>query len=191
MQENLQETRFFNFTHPAILDMVEEFRSQPESVQISGLFSKVRDGWRYNPFNIFTKEEHYTASFLATQPEGHCIDKSTLFITGMRALGYPARLRLAKVVNHIAVEQLTQKLGTRYIAPHGIAEVYVNGIWRKASTAFNKTLCERYHVDPLEFDGSADAVIQAFNREQKPVYGVCGRLRPFFGCTGGLHLSDL
>jgi hypothetical protein len=36
----------------------------------------------------------------------------------------------------------------------------------KASTAFNKTLCDKFNVDALEFDGSEDAVFQAFNRDQ-------------------------
>ena len=54
----------------------------------------------------------------------------------------------------------------REIAPHGIAEVYVDGVWRKASAAFNKTLCEKFKVAPLTFDGTADAMIQPFNQEE-------------------------
>ncbi|MEL7124125.1 MAG: transglutaminase, partial [Bacteroidota bacterium] len=69
------------------------------------------------------------------------------------------------VANHIAVERLTEKLGSHYIAPHGIADVYVNDKWVKASNAFNKTLCDRFNVDVLAFDGTKDAIFQAFNRD--------------------------
>lgn len=121
----------------------------------------------YKPFAIYTSKKKYKVSFIAANPEGHCIDKSSLFIAGLRALGIPARLRLAKVVNHIAAEGLTARLGTHYIAPHGIAEVFVDGNWLKASTAFNKTLCDKYNVDPLYFDGTHDAMLQPYNRDDQ------------------------
>ena len=165
MKQYLEETYYIDYSEASIQSLVEAFRPQPTAEQIAGLFLKVRDEWRYNPYIIFTDQESYRASTIASKNEGHCIDKATLYIAGLRALGIPARLRLAKVVNHIALERLTQKLGIHYIAPHGIAEVYVGDAWRKASTAFNKTLCDKYNVDALEFDGSQDAVFQAFNRD--------------------------
>lgn len=167
MEQYLQETYFFDFSDPTIQDMVREFRDKPQKDQIAGLFLKIRDGWRYNPYTIYVAKEKYKASFLATQPEGHCVDKSTLYIAGLRALGIPARLRLAKVVNHIATEKLTAILGSNYIAPHGIVEVFSNGQWTKVSTAFNASLCEKYDVDPITYDGTCDAMIQAYNKKDE------------------------
>lgn len=167
MEEYLKETDYFDFSHASIQAMVEEFKGMSEKEKIAKLFIKVRDQWRYNPYVIFTKEEHYKASFLAGREEGHCVDKSTLFIAGLRALEIPARLRLAKVANHIAAERLIEKLGSNYIAPHGIVEVFSDGKWAKASTAFNKTLCDKYDVDPLAFDGSEDAIFQPYNRKEE------------------------
>lgn len=164
MKNYLEESFFFNYSDPKIQALVEPLRSLPQGEQIQQLFRHIRDQWRYNPFVIYTQAENYRASFIAAQEEGHCIDKSTLLITAARALNIPARLRLAKVMNHIAVERLLQKLGSAHIAPHGIAELYVQGQWRKASTAFNKELCTLYQVEPLEFDGSQDAVIQEYNK---------------------------
>ncbi len=163
----LQETYYFDFSDNAIQELVEGLKSLPTHEQIGELFIKIRDGWRYNPFVIYMSKEKYKASFIVSNQEGHCIDKSSLFIAGLRALGIPARLRLAKVVNHIAAEGLTDKLGTHYIAPHGIAEVYVNGHWLKASTAFNQTLCEKFNVDALYFDGTVDAMLQPYNRNDQ------------------------
>ena len=167
MEKYLRETFFFDYSQEAIQSLVEEFEGLSEKEKVAGLFLKVREGWRYNPYVIFTKKENYKASFLVRREEGHCIDKSTLFIAGLRALRIPARLRLAKVLNHIATERLTDKLGTKYIAPHGIVEVFVEGKWTKASTAFNKTLCDKYDVDPLVFDGTEDAIFQPYTRKEE------------------------
>jgi transglutaminase-like putative cysteine protease len=167
MREYLKETYFFDYSDPGIQSLVAEFKHLPPQKQISGLFLKTRDQWRYNPYVIHTEKQDFRASFVAKNDQGHCIDKSVLLITGLRALGIPARLRLAKVVNHIAVERLTEKLGTHFIAPHGISELYTGGKWVKASNAFNKSLCEKFNVDPLEFDGTEDAVMQSFNRDKR------------------------
>ena len=165
MQQYTEETYFFDYSNEAIQAVVKPFRELDLKEKIAGVFEKVRDNWRYNPNVIYMHKENYRASFIASNPEGHCIDKSTLFIAAMRALEIPARLRLAKVANHIAVEHLTDKFGSHYLAPHGIAEIFVDGAWRKASTAFNTSLCDRYNVDVLEFDGSEDAVFQSYNRD--------------------------
>ncbi|MGB3466953.1 MAG: transglutaminase family protein [Cyclobacteriaceae bacterium] len=167
MDKYLRSTYYFDYNETSVQDMVKEFRNLPQREQISGLFLKVRDGWRYNPYVIYTKKDKYKASFLVDQHEGHCVDKSTLFIAGLRALEIPARLRLAKVVNHIATEKLTSLLGSNYIAPHGIVEVFSNDQWTKASTAFNQSLCEKYNVAPLYYDGTEDAMIQAYTQKDE------------------------
>lgn len=167
MENYLKETYFFDYSDDSIQSLIEGLESLSLHEKISTLFLKIRDSWRYNPYAIYTRPEKYRASFLASQEEGHCIDKSTLFIAGLRALGIPARPRLAKVVNHIAVERLTEKLGTHYLAPHGIVDVFVNDQWLKASNAFNKSLCDLYNVNALYFDGTEDAVLQAYNRNEE------------------------
>ena len=166
MKEYLAETSFFDCNSAVIQDLISPFRALPPREQIAQLYIRIRDGWRYNPFVIYQQPENYKASFIATQDEGHCIDKSTLLVAAARALSIPARLRLAKVTNHLAIERLVAKLGTADLAPHGIAELYIDGVWRKCSTAFNKELCALYQVDVLEFDGSQDAVIQEYNQSQ-------------------------
>ena len=166
MASYLNETYFFDYSNDAIQALTSDLEALTTYEKIGQLFLKVRDQWRYNPYVIYANPENYKASYIASKSEGHCIDKSTLFITALRAIGIPARLRLAKVINHIAAEKLTEKLGTHYIAPHGIAEVFVDNQWRKASTAFNQTLCDKYNVEALFFDGTEDAMLQPYNRDQ-------------------------
>lgn len=161
----LSPTFYFDFENKNIQKLVEEFRSDTltEKEKIIGLYLKVRDGWRYNPYRISLQKEDYQASKIVEREEGHCIDKAILMIAGARALGIPARIGLAKVKNHIAVEKLVEKIGTNELTPHGNAEVFLSEKWVKATPAFNKELCHLCHVAPLDFDGENDSIFQSYN----------------------------
>jgi hypothetical protein len=43
----------------------------------------------------------------------------------------------------------------------------LDGKWVTATPAFNRELCEKHKVAPLEFDGRNDALLQPYNIEQK------------------------
>lgn len=160
------ETYFFDYKDKAIQDFVQPFKdeSMTDKEKAIALYYKVRDGFRYNPYKIAFRKEEYRASGLVKKSEGHCLDKSIIYITSLRALGIPARLRLAKVENHIGVERLVEKFGSSVMTPHGFAEVYLNEKWIKCTPVFNEKLCEYCDVDPMEFDGENDSVFQEFNR---------------------------
>lgn len=162
----LQDSFYFDYNSPEIQDLIAEFRDlSSEKEKIEKLYLKVRDGWRYNAYNIGLTEAHYKASTIISKTEAHCIDKAILYIAGLRALHIPARLRLAKVSNHIAAERLEAKLSTNELAPHGLVDVFYNGAWKKCSPAFNKSLCDMYNVEVLDFDGTEDSILQEFNRD--------------------------
>ncbi|MEO9869415.1 transglutaminase-like domain-containing protein [Ekhidna sp.] len=167
MTENTQKTYFYDYENPIVQGIVEEFKgnSLSQKEKAIGLYLKIRDGWRYNPYDISFQKEALKASNIAQKKHGHCIDKSILYIAGLRALGIPAKLHLAKVKNHIAVERLTEKFGTNELTPHGMVDVYLNNNWLKATPAFNKELCEMTGVEPLVFDGTNDSVFQEYNKE--------------------------
>lgn len=161
----LRNTFYLDFNDPKIQKLIEPFRElNTTQEKIASLYLKVRDSWRYSPFVIGLTEEHYVASVIYDKKEAHCIDKAILLVTGLRGLGIPSRLHLAKVSNHIAAERLEEQLGTNELAPHGLVDVYFNGHWRKCSPAFNKELCDKYNVDVLDFDGTEDSVLQEYNR---------------------------
>ena len=161
----LNHTFYFDYKTSEIQDLIAEFRNiASKKEQIEKLYLKVRDGWRYNAYTIGLTGDHYKASNIIAKSEAHCIDKAILYISGLRALDIPARLRLAKVSNHIAAERLEAKLGTNELAPHGLVDVYYNEQWKKCSPAFNKELCDMYNVDVLDFDGTEDSILQEFNR---------------------------
>lgn len=162
-------TYFFDYEDPIIQELIEEFKNDhlSETDKAIGLYLKVRDGWRYNPYDIVFRKDALKASNIAQKSHGHCIDKSILYIAGLRGLGIPANLHLAKVQNHIAVERLTEKFGTNELTPHGMVDVYLDDRWVKATPAFNKELCRMTGVEPLEFDGKNDSIFQAYSTDGK------------------------
>ena len=161
----LQPTHYLDYHHPAIQQMIDPFRDLPTlREQAAALYLHIRDGYRYNPYRISLRPEDYRASVIVGHSDAHCVDKAILYVAGLRALGIPARIHLGTVINHIAVERLTEKFGTNELSPHGMVNLYLDGKWLKASPAFNKELCERCQVDPLEFDGTTDSVFQQYNR---------------------------
>lgn len=161
----LEATKLLDYHSEEIQEIIQEFidASLSEKEKATAVYLKIRDNWRYNPYVISLDEERYKASTIAKKPDGHCVDKAVLLIAALRALGIPARLRLAKVTNHIAVERLTEKFGTNILTPHGMVDVFLEGQWVKATPAFNKELCALNNVAPLEFDGTTDSVFQEYN----------------------------
>ena len=163
----LEATTYLDYESPEIQELIADFDSESltELEKTKGVYLKIRDGWRYNPYLIRVDQESYIASRIAKRTEGHCVDKAILLIAALRALQIPARIRLAKVTNHIAVDRLTERFGTNVLTPHGMVDVKLNGKWVKATPAFNKELCEMCQVAPLEFDGETDSMFQEFNGE--------------------------
>ncbi|NIV15920.1 MAG: transglutaminase, partial [Aliifodinibius sp.] len=54
---------------------------------------------------------------------------------------------------------------TNIMVFHGYTELHLNGRWVKATPAFNKELCEKLRVAPLEFNGEEDSIFQEYNHE--------------------------
>ena len=179
MQQYLDETEFFKFSTKTIQEYIGKVteNSNNKIEQAVSLYYAVRDGWRYNPYRISFRQADWTSEEIFAKPDGHCQDKSVLLVTFARACGIPARLHLAKVKNHIAVEILIKKLGTNILTPHGYVELYLDNKWVKATPAFNKELCEKLNVSPLEFDGKTDSFFQEYDNtgsvfmEYLEVYG--------------------
>ena len=165
MTSYLSATYFFDFKHPKVQAFVQEHTRpgmSPKEKAVA-LYYAVRDGWRYDPYEIYFEKSCWKAHWIMGKGRAHCLDKSVLLISFLRAVGIPARLHLAKVKNHIAVEKLVETFQTNELTPHGYVEVYLDEHWVAATPAFNRELCELLGVRPLEFDGEQDSIFQAFN----------------------------
>jgi transglutaminase-like putative cysteine protease len=163
----LAPTYFLDFESEGIQSLLAEMELDglSKTEQTQKVYLKVRDSWWYDPYNLNFSKENYKASNLIKKQGGHCIEKSAILITCLRGLGIPARLHLGKVKNHIGVERLMEKFGTNELTPHGMASVYLNGEWLKLSPAFNASLCEKFNVPPLDFDGKTSSFLQKYNSD--------------------------
>ncbi|MDY0779500.1 transglutaminase-like domain-containing protein [Tenacibaculum sp. IB213877] len=150
----------------------DEIKNHLEKIDLKGLSEKeiviklykhVRDNWHYSPYKFSLKKSDWKASKIVNYKKGHCLDKAVLLITFLRAHNIPAKLGLAKVKNHIAVDDIVEKFGSEELVPHGYVDVFLNGKWVKATPAFNKELCEMLGVAVLEFDGENDSLFQEFD----------------------------
>jgi transglutaminase-like putative cysteine protease len=127
------------------------------------LFRAVRDDIRYDPYSPFYLPEHYRASWVFQRGRSFCVPKASLLCALGRVCGIPSRIGFATVRNHLATRQLLDFMGSDLFVYHGFVEFYLERKWVKATPAFNRELCWRHGVDPLEFNGREDALFQAFN----------------------------
>lgn len=165
MSENFN---FYDHTHPEIQKIVAQFNfndTQTDKEKAIEMYNYVRDTWYYSPLRISLLEEDSLASNLIKRKKAHCIDKSVILITLLKAENIQARLGLAKIKNHIAMEQIIQFLGTDVLVPHGYIEILLEDKWVKATPAFNESLCNKLNVHPLEFNGEEDSIFQEFCAE--------------------------
>ncbi|MFT3855059.1 MAG: transglutaminase family protein [Ilumatobacteraceae bacterium] len=162
----LSPTWFVDSDHPDVAAFAEQAvgeRTDPTEQAIA-LFYAVRDGFRYDPYNVDYAPEAFRASSVLAAPANWCVPKSVLLTASARHLGIPARLGFADVRNHLTSKKLSESMGTDLFAWHGYSELLLDGRWFKLSTAFNIELCDRFGVEALEFDGTADALMHPFDK---------------------------
>jgi transglutaminase-like putative cysteine protease len=168
MNENLRPGRFVDSDHPAVIAFAEmHSRGESQRAKAVALYYAVRDEIRYNPFQNFMLDETYRASVCIERGSGWCVPKAALLAACARAAGIPARVGYADVRNHITTPELTAKMGTDLFVFHGYTELLIEGRWVKATPAFNLSLCTRFRVKPLEFDGAEDSLFHPFDEDNR------------------------
>lgn len=163
----LRPTFYIDSEHPGVVDFarraVGDAREPIE--QAIRLFYAVRDGIRYSAYGIDLAAESFRASRTLEIGRGWCVTKACLYAAAARASGIPCRLGFADVRNHLATAKLRAAMGTDVFCYHGYNEVFLEGRWVKATVAFNKSLCEKARLRPLEFDGRTDSLYHPFDLE--------------------------
>lgn len=161
----LQPGVYINSDHPDVIEFTkkhtEEFHTTKDKIIV--LYYAVRDGFYYDAFRLDFSTEAVKASNILTRDYGYCVEKSCLFAAGARVLGIPSRMGFAKVRNHIGTAKLEEILQTNVLVFHGYTELLLNDRWVKATPVFNKSLCEKLKVTPLDFNAEDDAIFQSYN----------------------------
>lgn len=132
------------------------------------LFYAVRDKIRYDPYRIdLEKREAFKASVIISRGYGYCVAKAIVLAAVARASGIPSRLGFADVRNHLSTERLRQLMKTDTFVFHGYTELFIDNQWVKTTPTFNLSLCDKFGVKPLDFNGRNDSLFHPYNREGK------------------------
>jgi len=158
--------RYVDSDHPAVVEFAARVagREAPREAAIK-LYYAVRDDILYDPYRAFDEPDTYRASAVLSERRGYCVGKAALLAAAARAAGIPSRIAFADVRNHLATPRLLKLTGTDVFIYHGITELWLDGRWIKATPTFNLSLCEKFRIRPLEFDGESDAILHPFDAE--------------------------
>ncbi|HEY3276928.1 MAG TPA: transglutaminase-like domain-containing protein [Syntrophorhabdaceae bacterium] len=170
MDTCLRSTFFIDADHEAVRRVAEDLTSGLLSDCEKGvrLYYFVRDLIRYNPYMISTHRDDFRASLTLERGQGYCVQKAILLTALGRAVGIPARLAFAKIRNHRLPNHLREAIGTDILPAHGFSQLYIQGRWLSVTPAFDRELCAKNSMPPVEFDGGHDALLAPFDGEGKP-----------------------
>lgn len=160
----LAPTVLIDSDHPAVGTFSHRHAKGNDNDTAVALYYAVRDDFRYDPYHIDLSVEGMRASSVLVQGYGWCVPKAALLAAACRACGIPARLGYADVRNHMSTERMRQTMGTDLFIWHGYTDILLEGVWRKATPAFNIELCDRFGLLPLEFDGTQDSIYHPYDR---------------------------
>jgi transglutaminase-like putative cysteine protease len=162
----LKPGRFIDADHPTLIAFSQRVAGgirDPRETAVA-LFYAVRDGFPYDPYRIDLRPEAMLASKVLERGYGFCIPKAMLLAAAARVQHIPSRLGFADVRNHLTTERLRRAMETDVFYYHGFAELHLGGRWVKVTPTFNRALCDKFGVPPLDFDGIHDSVFHAFDR---------------------------
>ena len=128
------------------------------------VYYAIRDGILYDPYSADISVAGLKATTVLEERRGWCVSKAILLAACCRALGIPARLGYADVLNHLSTEKMRQRMKTNVFYWHGYTALYLDDRWVKATPAFNIELCEKFGLKPLEFNGRDDSIYHAFDQ---------------------------
>jgi transglutaminase-like putative cysteine protease len=161
----LASTALIDSAHPAVLAFARQHASgSTDRERAVALHDAVRDGFRYDPYQVDLSPGGMRASSVIERGIGWCVPKAALLAAACRAVGIPARLGYADVRNHLSTERMRRTMQTDLFIWHGYTDIWIDGAWRKATPAFNRELCERFGLLPLAFNGHDDSIYHPYDR---------------------------
>lgn len=166
-EEYLRPTEFIDSDSPEIRNFAGKAirGATTEREKAVNLYYAVRDGILYDPYRIDHTRDGFKASNILLNRHGYCVAKAVVLAAVLRAEGIPCRLHFADVRNHLTTERLKKLMQTDTFYYHGYNDIWLEGRWVKVTPTFNLSLCEKFKVKPLDWDGRSDAVFHPFDLE--------------------------
>ena len=162
----LKPTFFVDSDSEEIVQLADKLTETTRDVKenAKSIFYWTRDEILYNPYETFTFErKDYKASHIVQQMKGWCVQKACVLAALARAIQIPSRFHFADIRNHLVPEKLKKAMKTNLFVYHGYAELYIDVSWLKATPAFNISLCEKFNLKTVEFDGIHDGMLPEIN----------------------------
>ena len=128
------------------------------------LFYAVRDNITYDPYLPLGEIISYSGKEALAMGKGWCVSKAALLTACARSQNIPARPGYADVRNHIATPKLTDAMGTDIFFWHSYCELLIFDKWVKCTPSFNKSLCDKFALKVLDFDGENDSLFHAYDK---------------------------
>ncbi|MFO7570316.1 MAG: transglutaminase family protein [Smithellaceae bacterium] len=165
MDENLCPTEFIDCDSETVRRYAREVTADAASPRDKAirLYYAVRDGILYDPYRIDPAREAFRAGTILQNGYGYCVAKAILLAALLRACDIPCRLHFADVRNHLTTKRLRELMQTDTFYYHGYNDIFLDGRWIKVTPTFNLSLCEKFKVKPLEWDGEQDAVFHPYD----------------------------
>lgn len=166
-EEFLKPTEFIDSDSQAIQEFTEkavEDAKTPREKAVK-LYYAVRDGIYYDPYRIDPTPNGFKASAILQQGYGYCVAKAIVLAACLRSCNIPCKLHFADVRNHLTTKRLKELMQTDTFYYHGYNDVWLDGRWIKVTPTFNLSLCEKFKVKALDWDGQSDAVFHPFDLE--------------------------
>jgi transglutaminase-like putative cysteine protease len=165
MEQYLSPTYYIDSDHPRVAAFALQHgkTGATDMENAVSLYYAVRDSIPYNPFSLKPLKERMRASSILQAGQGYCVAKAVLLAACARAFKIPARLGFADVRNHLTTKKLRNIMETDLFIYHGYTDLFLNNRWVKATPAFNRSLCEKFNIAPLEFDGTEDSIFHPFD----------------------------
>jgi transglutaminase-like putative cysteine protease len=164
-RDYLSATPFIDSDNPAIVAFAHDALGDAATIKEKALalYGAVRDQIQYDPYIDFFDPAEFRASEVLRAGKGFCVGKSALLAAAARVAGIPARPGYADVRNHLTSKRLKEQVGDIFIW-HSYTELEIDGQWVKCTPAFDKVLCERAGIAPLDFDGVNDSLFHPFDQ---------------------------
>jgi len=152
---------FIDCDETNISDKSRELTASIDSVleKAQRTFYFVRDEIRYNVYSPRPHDEDFKTSHVLARGEGYCVQKALLLVALARASCIPARLRFAEIKIHHTAKSIAEKRGSNSFPWHGLAELFIEGQWVKATPTYDIGYCAKAGIAPVEFNGKADALL--------------------------------
>lgn len=164
----LQPTHFIDSDNPMVIEYAKsKTQATSDKQKAIDLYLAVRDDILYDPYHLILNPDLISASITLNRGRGYCVEKSLLLAAVGRVHGIPSRLGFSIVRNHLSTPKFVEMLRSDKFVFHGYNEFWIEGKWVKCTPAFNKTLCDRFGVEALPFDGEHDSIFHAYEGGKK------------------------